>query len=123
MDFREMVRVGDRIDDVFFVPGRGIDNNFVLRPIPEGQQLQHAATLLADGREMQVWTTQPGLQVYTGNWVDQHVGKSGKPYDVQHAICLETQNFPDSPNHENFPSPILRSGDIYYSRTDYKFII
>ena len=123
MDFREMVRVGDRIDDAFFAPGRGIDNNFVLCPIPEGQKMLHAATLVAGGREMQVWTTQPGLQVYTGNWVEQHVGKSGRPYDVQHAICLETQNFPDAPNHEHFPNAMLRPGEIYYARTDYKFII
>ena len=71
---------------------------------------------------MEVWTTAPGLQVYTGNWVEQNVGKSGKQYDVQHAICLETQYFPDSPNHTNFPSPILRPGEIYYSRTDYRFV-
>lgn len=122
MDFREMTRVGDRIDDPFFVPGRGIDNNFVLRPKAEGEKLRHAATLQADGRTMQVWTSAPGLQVYTGNWVEQNVGKSGRQYDVQHAICLETQNFPDSPNHANFPSPILRPGEIYYSRTDYRFV-
>ena len=122
MDFREMVRVGDRIDDVFFASGRGIDNNFVLRPLLEDQKMRHAATLLADGREMQVWTTQPGLQVYTGNWVEQYVGKCGKLYDVQHAICLETQNFPDAPNHAYFPNAVLRPGEIYYSRTDYRFV-
>ena len=122
MDFRKMVRVGNRIDDVFFAPGRGIDNNFVLRPLPEDQRMQHAATLVAGGREMQVWTTQPGLQVYTGNWVEQYVGKCGKLYDVQHAICLETQNFPDAPNHAYFPNAVLRPGEIYYSRTDYRFV-
>ena len=123
MDFRQMTRVGDRIDDAFFVSGRGIDNCWALRGWEDDtSSLRHAATLQTAGRWMEVWTTEPGLQVYTGNWVEQNVGKSGKVYDVQHAICLETQKFPDSPNHSNFPSPILRPGEIYYSRTDYKFI-
>ena len=127
MDFRQPVRVGDRIDDPFFAPGRGIDNNWVLRESKvEGQKtkdlLKHAATVSADGRTMEVWTTMPGLQVYTGNWIEQNVGKAGKPYDVQHAICLEAQNFPDAPNHANFPSPILRPEDIYREQTIYKFI-
>lgn len=123
MDFREMVRVGDRIDDPFFVPGRGIDNCWALTGWnAKIASLRHAATLEAADRKMEVWTTAPGLQVYTGNWVEQNVGKSGKQYDVQHAICLETQYFPDSPNHTNFPSPILRPGEIYYSRTDYRFV-
>lgn len=122
MDFRTQTRVGDRIDDAFYAPGRGIDNNFVLRPIEDGKTMRHAATLIAGDREMEVWTTEPGLQVYTGNWVEQNVGKTGNKYDVQHAICLETQKYPDSPNHANFPSPILRPGEIFYSRTDYRFV-
>lgn len=123
MDFRQMTRVGDRIDDPFFVPGRGIDNCWALTGWnAKIASLRHAATLEAADRKMEVWTTVPGLQVYTGNWVEQNVGKSGKQYDVQHAICLETQYFPDSPNHTNFPSPILRPGEIYYSRTDYRFV-
>lgn len=123
MDFRQMTRVGDRIDDPFFVPGRGIDNCWALTGWnAKIASLRYAATLEAADRKMEVWTTAPGLQVYTGNWVEQNVGKSGKQYDVQHAICLETQYFPDSPNHTNFPSPILRPGEIYYSRTDYRFV-
>ena len=123
MDFRQMTRVGDRIDDPFFVPGRGIDNCWALTGWnAKIASLRHAATLEAADRKIEVWTTAPGLQVYTGNWVEQNVGKSGKQYDVQHAICLETQYFPDSPNHTNFPSPILRPGEIYYSRTDYRFV-
>ena len=123
MDFRQMTRVGDRMDDPFFVPERGINHYWVLPEWREAKpNLRHAATLMAANRQMEVWTTAPGLQVYTGNWVEQNVGKSGRQYDVQHAICLETQHFPDSPNHENFPSPILRQGEIYYSRTDYRFV-
>lgn len=121
MDFRQPVRVGDRIDDPFFAPGRGIDNNWVLNKI-DRHDAQLAAVVEADGRTMEVWTTMPGLQVYTGNWIEQNVGKSGAKYDVQHAICLEAQNFPDSPNHANFPNAILRPGEVYYEKTSYKFV-
>ncbi|MCQ2342704.1 MAG: galactose mutarotase [Paludibacteraceae bacterium] len=123
MDFRQPVRVGDRIDDPFFAPGRGIDNNWVLRKEhPDSQAPELAAVVEADGRRMEVWTSMPGLQVYTGNWVERNVGKSGRTYDVQHAICLEAQSFPDSPNHDNFPNVVLRQGEVYYARTDYKFV-
>ncbi len=121
MDFRQPVRVGDRIDDPFFAPGRGIDNNWVLNKVDK-HDAQLAAVVEADGRTMEVWTTMPGLQVYTGNWIEQNVGKSGAKYDVQHAICLEAQNFPDSPNHANFPNAILRPGEVYYEKTSYKFV-
>lgn len=123
MDFRQPTRVGDRIDDPFFAPGRGIDNNWVLRKSNQSKkEPELAAVVEADGRAMQVWTTMPGLQVYTGNWIEQNEGKSGTTYDVQHAICLEAQNFPDSPNHANFPNAILRPGEVYYEKTSYKFV-
>ena len=127
MDFRQPHRVGDRIDDPFFAPGRGIDNNWVLRETKVERQktkdpLKHAATVSADGRTMEVWTTMPGLQVYTGNWIERNTGKAGKTYDIQHAICLEAQNFPDAPNHPSFPSPVLRPQELYREQTIYKFI-
>lgn len=121
MDFRKPVRVGDRIDDPFFAPGRGLDNNWVLRANPE-HALVKVAEVSADGRTMEVLTTMPGLQVYTGNWVEKNVGKSGKEYDVQTAICLEAQNFPDAPNHVNFPNAVLRPGEIYFEQTEYRFV-
>jgi aldose 1-epimerase len=121
MDFRQPTLVGDRIDDPFFVPGRGIDNNFVLRPNPEKTK-QLAAVVSAAGRTMEVYTTMPGLQVYTGNWIEKNVGKSGREYDIQTAICLEAQNFPNSPNCPNFPSPVLRPGEIYFEQTEYRFV-
>lgn len=122
MDFRTPQRVGDRIDDPFFAHGRGIDNNFVIRgALPEDGELHQAAIVEADGRRMEVWTTMPGLQVYTGNWVEKNIGKSGREYDVQHAICLEAQNFPDSPNHDNFPNTVLRPGEVYHEVTEYRF--
>lgn len=122
MDFREPVLIGDRIDDPFFAPGRGIDNNWVLRKEGEKNKPELAAVVCAEGRTMQVWTTMPGLQVYTGNWVEKNIGKAGKEYDVQTAVCLEAQNFPDAPNHANFPSPVLRPGEIYFEQTEYRFV-
>lgn len=121
MDFRTPQRVGDRIDLPFFAQGRGLDNNWVLRANPK-HELRKVAYVEADGRKMEVLTTMPGLQVYTGNWVEQHVGKAGAMYDIQHAICLETQNYPDAPNHPNFPSAVLRPGEIYYETTEYRFV-
>lgn len=124
MDFREPVLVGDRIDDPFFEQGRGLDNNWVLHTELDAKGEKAAvlaAVCSAAGRTMEVWTTFPGLQVYTGNWVEKHTGKSGKEYDVQTAICLETQNYPDAPNHANFPSAILRPGEVYFEATEYKF--
>lgn len=124
MDFREPVLVGDRINDPFFAQGRGIDNNWVL-PTERDEKGEKKAVLAAvcsaAGRTMEVWTTFPGMQVYTGNWVEKHTGKSGKEYDVQTAICLETQNYPDAPNHANFPSAVLRPGEVYFETTEYKF--
>lgn len=130
MDFREPVRIGDRINDAFFAPGRGIDNNWICRPASEEERVQSkkdpsfrkVAVLSADGRTMEVYTTAPALQVYTGNYVEQNIGKGGKQYDIQHAVCLEAQNIPDAVNHENFPSPILRPGQLYRQVTEYRFI-
>ena len=123
MDFREPVLVGERIDLPFFAPGRGIDNNFVLRKSSDGKKKPElAAVVSAAGRTMQVLTTMPGLQVYTGNWVEKNIGKSGKEYDVQTAICLEAQNFPNSPNIPSFPSAVLRPGEVYFEQCIYKFV-
>ena len=122
MDFRQPTRIGDRIDDAFFAHTRGIDANWVLHPTPHTLHSTPVATLSAAGRTMQVFTTQPGLQVYTANFVEENIGKSGTIYHPQNAICLETQNYPDAPNHPSFPSAILRPGEIYFSQTEYKFI-
>ena len=84
--------------------------------------LRLAAVLAGGGRTMEVYTTMPALQVYTGNWVEKNVGKSGREYDIQTAVCLEAQNCPDAINHANFPSPVLRPGDIYFEQTEYRFV-
>ena len=122
MDFRQPTRIGDRIDDPFFVPGRGIDNNWCLCAGDAAKELRHAATLEADGRTLECWTTMKGLQVYTGNWVEPNEGKSGKKYDVQHAVCLEAQNWPDSIHHDDFPDVVLRPGDKLDEITEYRFL-
>lgn len=121
MDFREPVKVGERIDDPFFTPGRGIDNNWVLRKTGKAGEAELAAVVRSSGRTMEVWTTTPGLQVYTGNWVEENRGKGGATYCVQNAICLEAQNHPDAINHPNFPSPVLRPGEAYEQTTIYRF--
>lgn len=122
MDFRKPVLVGERINLPFFAPGRGIDNNWVLRPPTQPGEPQLAAVVSASGRTMQVWTTHPGLQVYTGNFVEEHVGKSGTLYGPQNSICLETQNYPDAPNQPHFPSPVLRPGEKHHHVTLFKFV-
>ena len=130
MDFREPVRIGDRINDPFFAPGRGIDNNWITRPATDEERAQNkkdpslrkVAVLSADGRTMEVLSTAPALQVYTGNYVEQNIGKGGTQYDIQHAVCMEAQNSPDAINHDNFPSPILRPNQLYRQVTMYRFI-
>ena len=123
MDWRKPIRIGDRINDPFFAPGRGIDNNWCLCAGNAPKQLRHAATLEADGRKMECWTTMPGLQVYTGNWIEQNEGKSGSMYDIQHAVCLEAQNWPDSINHADFPNIVLRPGEKLDEVTEYRFYV
>ncbi|MBQ6984375.1 MAG: galactose mutarotase [Paludibacteraceae bacterium] len=128
MDFRQPTLIGDRIDLPFFAPGRGIDNNWILQSPPSlegraGERFpQLAAVLQASGRTMQVLTTCPALQVYTGNYVEENIGKSATLYRPQNAVCLETQNVPDAINHPNFPSPVLRPGEEFRQQTIYRFI-
>ena len=123
-DFRKPTAIGLRIDsdDEQLSFGRGYDHNWVLNK--KGNELSHAATAYdpKSKRTMEVWTTQPGMQLYTGNFLDStDKGKGGKTYPFRSAFCLETQHFPDSPNHPEFPSTLLLPGDTYYQRTVFKF--
>jgi len=121
-DFTKPTVIGERIDDQVFVPGWGIDNNWCINR-PQSGDLVLAAVVYepVSGRKMEVLTTQPGIQIYTGNWIDKVTGKEGKVYDRQDAICLETQGFPNSPNIPFFPSPVLRPGQKYDEWCIYKF--
>jgi len=74
------------------------------------------------GRVMEVYTTEPGVQLYTGNWVNTR-GKEGKLYGQYYGFCLETQHYPDSPNHPDFPSAVLKPGEVYSTLTIYKFLV
>jgi aldose 1-epimerase len=124
-DFRDpkVINAGVRSGDEQIVLGRGYDHNFVLNR-SDNDALEKAAFLYdpATGRGMEVWTTEPGLQFYTGNFLDGTlVGSSGGMYRQGEGLCLETQHFPDSPNHADFPSTDLKPGDTYHSSTVYKF--
>jgi aldose 1-epimerase len=124
LDFRQLTTLGERINDDFeqlrFVGG--YDHNFVLRNMDGGLILAALLHDPASGRVMEVKTTEPGLQVYTANSLSRKdTGKGGKVYGPQSSICLETQHFPDSPNHPNFPSTVLNPGKEFTSSTVYKF--
>jgi aldose 1-epimerase len=124
LDFTKPTAIGARIDDPYeqMAKGGGYDHNFVLRG--PGGKLRLAARLTEprSGRVMEVLTTQPGLQFYSGNFMDgSYSGKSGKPYARRNGLCLETQHFPDSPNQPKFPSVVLKPGVTYHETTVYRF--
>ncbi|PYO41103.1 MAG: galactose-1-epimerase, partial [Gemmatimonadetes bacterium] len=125
-DFRTPMAIGARIDkqDPQLQNGRGYDHNFVLdRSSPAGGLIVAARVVEpTSGRTLQISTTEPGLQFYSGNFLDGTIrGKGGHVYPLRSGFCLETQHFPDSPNHANFPSTILRPGEEYRSRTVFAF--
>jgi aldose 1-epimerase len=123
-DFRKATAVGARInaDDPQLHLGRGYDHNWVLDS--GGGRLAEAAELYdpSSGRLLRVLTDQPGIQFYSGNFLDGSIkGKGGKPDVLHAALCLETQHFPDSPNHPDFPSTELKPGQRYHTVTVYSF--
>jgi aldose 1-epimerase len=123
-DFRTPHAVGERInaDDAQLRLGRGYDHNFVLDHA--AGELSEAAEVYepTTGRILKVLTTEPGLQFYTGNFLDGSItGKEGRVYNRRFALCLETQHFPDSPNHLSFPTTELKSGEKFRSVTAYEF--
>jgi aldose 1-epimerase len=124
LDFREPVAIGARIDDAFpqLQAGGGYDNNYVVRGEPGELRLAARVFEPGSGRVLEVLTTQPGVQLYSGNFLDGTVvGKSGRPYGKRSGFCLETQHFPDSPNHPEFPSVVLAPGERYSETTVYRF--
>ena len=123
-DFRTPHAIGERInsDDTQLQLGKGYDHNFVLDSPPG--ELAEAAEVYepTTGRILKVLTTEPGLQLYTGNFLDGSItGKEGRVYSRRFAFCLETQHFPDSPNHASFPSTELKPGQKFHSVTVFEF--
>ena len=119
-DFTTPQKIGARIAQV----KGGYDHNFVLNS--KDGSLQQAATLTDDisGRKLEVFTSEPGLQFYTGNFLDgTFTNQDGKPINLHDALCMETQHFPDSPNKPKFPSAILRPGKTYHTVTVYKLSV
>lgn len=127
MDFRTPAAIGERIDQYDYEQlknGDGYDHNWVLNT--GGDVTQVAATVYSPvtGIQLDVYTNEPGVQVYTGNFLDGTVtGKNGAVYAKRNAICLETQKYPDSPNKPDWPSPYLKPGEKYSSRCIYKFSV
>ncbi|MDD5201053.1 MAG: galactose mutarotase [Terrimicrobiaceae bacterium] len=121
MDFRQTTRIGARIDEKFppLTAAGGYDHNYVL----DGDGFRKIAEVRepASGRVMEVFTTEPGVQFYSGNFLCDEPGKAGHVYPYRGGFCLETQHFPDSPNHPSFPTTVLRPGETFESRTVYRF--
>jgi aldose 1-epimerase len=123
-DFTTATAIGARIDqdNEELKLGRGYDHNWVLNNGTTGSLTVAAQAYEPhSGRLLEVQTTQPGLQFYTGNFLDGIHGKQGKVYNRRNAFCLETQHFPDSPNHPDFPSTVLKPGQHFVSTTVYRF--
>ena len=123
-DFRKPTQIGKRINEENeqLKNGKGYDHNFVLKKTDDGKLMTAAVvTEPTSGRILTVKTTEPGIQFYTGNFLDDLKGKGGKNYAHRSAFCLESQTFPDSPNQKEFPSPVLRPGETYSQVTVYHF--
>jgi aldose 1-epimerase len=122
-DFRQPTPIGARIDakDEQLAFGGGYDHNYVLNGAMGALRLVARATEPGSGRVLEVLTTEPGIQFYSGNFLDGSVvGRGGKAYPKRSGFCLETQHFPDSPNQPSFPSTVLRPGQTYKTTTIYR---
>ena len=124
MDFRTPHTIGERINDKFqqLINGSGYDHCYVLNKTESGE-LSLAATCTdpVSGRTMEVYTTENGVQLYTGNWLNGFTGAHGATFPARSAVCFEAQCFPDTPNKAHFPSAVLLPGDEYQQITIYKF--
>jgi aldose 1-epimerase len=125
-DFRKPKKIGKDINNgneqLEF--GLGYDHNYILSDSRNGTKFVGTVFDPESGRLMEIHTTEPAVQFYSGNFMDgSHAGHLGKVYQYREAICFETQHYPDSPNHPNFPSTELNPGEVYESSTIYKFLI
>ena len=126
MDFQKLTTIGDRLDSDFdqLKYGLGYDHNYMINQKEVGHNYADKIIDPFSGRTMEVYTNEPGIQFYGGNFLDGSiVGKNEKQYQFRSALCLETQHFPDSPNNKNFPTTVLNPEDKYYSICIYKFSI
>jgi len=124
MDFKQPKAVGARINDKYeqLVLGKGYDHNWVINPAGAAPRLAARVSEPKTGRVLEVLTTEPGIQFYSGNFLNGTIkGKKGKVYEHRYGLCLETQHFPDSPNHPDFPSTTLKPGEKYQTTTIYRF--
>jgi aldose 1-epimerase len=126
LDFRKSTAIGTRIDadDEQIKLGGGYDHNFIVnKPLGE-LGLMARVYEPARGRVMEVFSTEPAVQFYTGNFLSGSItGKGGWVYQRRNAFCLEPQHYPDSPNHPSFPSVVLKPGQVYHNTIIYKFSV
>lgn len=126
MDFTRAVAIGARIDQAAeqLALGGGYDHNWVLNNGDGSLALAAKVYEPTTGRVMEIYTTEPGIQFYSGNFLDgSTTGKGGKVYEYRYGFCLETQHFPDSPNKPDFPSTVLKPGETYTTTTIYTFSV
>jgi aldose 1-epimerase len=126
LDLTSPTSMGAHMDATFeqIALARGYDHNFVISRKNDSLELAARVREPVSGRVLEVYTTEPGIQFYTGNFLDGSIkGKQGHMYQQRSGFCLETQHFPDSPNHPNFPSTILRPGATFHSTTIFKFLV
>jgi aldose 1-epimerase len=123
-DFRSLHTIGERIEEEFtqLIFGNGYDHNFIIDKAGDGLAFCAKAIAPKTGIVMEVFTTEPGVQLYTGNYLDgSFPGKNGHHYPKRSAFCLETQHYPDSIHHPEYPSTILKAGEVFESKTVFKF--
>jgi aldose 1-epimerase len=124
-DFRKPTAIGARINaaDEQIKFGNGYDHNWVINKPPGKLGLVARVTDPATGRVMEVLSTEPGVQFYTGNFLDGYTGKGGWVYKNRSGLCFEPQHYPDSPNHPQFPSTALKPGETYQNTILYRFLV
>ena len=124
LDFTALTPIGKGIDspDEQIVNGKGFDHNWVLKVSGKKPELAAEVFDPESGRRMEVYTTKPGIQFYSGNFLKKAKGKNGATFDKRSGLCLETQFFPNAMKHKHFPSPVLKAGDEYRYTTVYKFV-
>lgn len=123
MDFTKAKAIGKDVQKLFDLPHRGYDHNFVLDNKGKSIALAARVSEPKSGRVLEILTDEPAIQLYTGNYLEETKGKAGRVYQRHGGFCLETQHFPDSVNHANFPSTILRPGEDYRTSTIHRFLV